>query len=142
MWTLQLIHLKMSHMLDSLPIQACMKSPLYHVAIFITIVQVCHFLSYFIKIVICFQKNRFEVYYYYDVAFMSAFLFVWGLLLIIMLVVFLIWRSHVHSGKLVVNSENKSQEMSAITNPMSEHLCAYIYSNEYSYLAFIHIKEW
>lgn len=62
-------------------------------------------------------------------AIMSAFLFVLGLLFIIMLVVLLIRRSHKHSGKLVLNSEDKSHEMSAITNPMSENLCAYIYSN-------------
>ena len=57
---------------------------------------------------------------------MSGLLFVLGLLLIIMLVVLLIWRSRKYSGKLVVNSEDKSQEMSAIINPMSKYLSALI----------------
>ena len=57
---------------------------------------------------------------------MSGLLFVLGLFLIIMLVVLLIWRSRKHSGKLVVNSEDKSQEMSAIINPMSKYLSALI----------------
>ena len=135
MWTLLLIHLKMSHLLDSLPIQVCMKSsimlqflsPLYRYVISLAILS---------KLLSAFRETDLKF-----TTIMSTFLFVLGLLLIIMLVVLLIWRSHKHSGKVVVNLEDKSHEMSAITNPMSEYLCAYIYSNEYSYLALIHIKE-